>query len=219
MSHHKEVTYLPLFFDLTGLPCLVVGGGKVAQRKVEQLLNAGAKVTIVAPEIETELQKQLSPKKCEWQERDYISPEASGYHLVIAATDNLEINQQVYEDCQTRGIPVNVVDQPHLCSVIFPAIARRGFITLAISSGGKTPFFTNALRKQLEAFLADVDLLEKPELLTKFRDFVMAHTDDFEVKKRLYQRLLSCDKEQRSQWSETEPPYDLWSKWLKVEGD
>jgi precorrin-2 dehydrogenase/sirohydrochlorin ferrochelatase len=198
MSPKRESTYLPLFFNLTDRPCLVVGGGKVAQRKVEQLLKAGAEVTIISPHIEPGLRRRLQPQRCEWLQRNYISPEASAYHLVIATTDDPGVNRQIYKDCLVRGVPLNVVDQPNLCTVIFPSIIRRGLVTLAISSGGKTPFLTHALRKQLETFLANVELLERSELLVTFRDFVKSRTDNFDVKKRLYQRLLACDK---AQWS------------------
>lgn len=213
----QDVLYFPLFFNLTEFPCLVVGGGTVALRKVEQLLKAGANVTIVAPQIIEDLNKLLQPEKCVWVNRRYKSPEAASYRLVVATTDDSGINQQIFEDCQARGIPVNVVDQPHLCTVIFPSIIQRGMITLAVSSSGKAPFLTKALKERLESFMAEIYHLEKPDLLIKFRDFVKSKTDNLEVKKRLYHRLLSCDKELWSQWSETEPPYDLWLNWLNEE--
>jgi len=215
MDGEKKVTYLPLFLNLTDQACLVVGGGKVALRKVEQLLQSDARVTIVAPEIDQNLQEKINPERCVWEQRPYQSPEASKYRLVIATTDDAATNKQIYQDCQAHGILVNVVDQPQLCTVIFPSTVRRGIMTMAISSGGNAPFLTKALRIELENFIDDIELLDKPQILLKFRDFVKSQTDDFEIKRKLYQCLLSCDKDLLSQWSEDDPPYDLWMNWLR----
>jgi len=213
----QGVNYLPLFFNLTGKPCLVVGGGRVALRKVKQLLDAGAIVTIIAPRIGDDIQKMTEPGRCVWHKRKYASPEACAYHLVIATTSDPATNRQISKDCADRHIPVNVADQPNLCSVIFPSTARRRFITAAISSGGAAPFFTRFLRERLQDFLANIYQLETPELLVQFRDFVRMHTDDFDLKNRLYQRLLACSREQWSQWSPDNPPYELWQEWLEAE--
>lgn len=184
-------------------------------RKIEQLLNTGAKVTVVAPEIHPGIKRLLEADRCVWLCRKYKAEEAGFYRLVIATTDDAECNRRIFDDCQNAGIPVNVVDQPELCTVIFPSVARRGFFTMAISSGGKTPFATKALRRKLEAFLEDILILDKPELLIKFREFVRERTDDPEVKGKAYERLLSCSREEWSQWSEDEPPYEVWSQWIK----
>lgn len=210
----EERKYLPLFFNLQDLPCLVVGGGKVAHRKIEQLLQAGAKVTIIAPQIAPELSKLLAPNRCLWLKRKYQPDEASFYRLVIATTDDPESNRQIYEDCLKRGIPVNVVDQPELCSVIFPSIIRRDPVTIAISSGGKIPFFTKYLRKRLTLFLDGNYFLEKAQLLVKFREFVKKLTVDQELQARAFQRLLSCSEEKWATWSQLEPPYSEWATWL-----
>lgn len=209
--------YFPLFFDLNAKPCLVVGGGKVALRKVKQLLEAGAQVTVIAPQIVEELEKLLEPKRCEWLNRIYISPEASAYHLVIATTDDADVNRKIYQDCAARNVPVNVVDQPNLCSVIFPSVVRRNVMTTAISSGGTIPFFTRFLRERLETFLDEIYYLEKPELLLRFRDFVQRRARGEQLKNRLYRRFLACDKKQWSQWSAENPPLKLWIKWLQEE--
>ncbi|TKJ36827.1 hypothetical protein CEE37_14675 [candidate division LCP-89 bacterium B3_LCP] len=208
-------TYLPLFFNLNDQACLVVGGGRVALRKVEQLLIAGAKVTVVSPQIHPELKQLLKPDECVWLCRKYEVGEVSFYRLVIATTNDSGLNRQIYNECEQHGIPVNVVDQPELCMVIFPSIIRKGIMTLAISSAGKAPFFTKALREKLEEFLESSHLLDKPELLVKFREFVRRNSKDSSVKERAYEKLVSCDAEQWMQWSESEPPYDLWLKWLE----
>ncbi len=217
MESSDKTNYLPLFFNIKSQPCLIVGGGDVALRKVRQLLRSGARITIIAPEVAPELSDIISSGGCEWMRRDYRSPEASTYSLVIATTNNSTVNRQVYDDCQSLGIPVNVVDQPDLCSVIFPSVINRGLITLAISSGGRVPFLTKALREKLEIFLDSIELLENPEILIKFREFVKSKTDNFNLKKKMYRRLMNYAEEEALQWSPDHPPYDLWSNWLKEE--
>ena len=211
----SDPVYLPLFFNLTDKPCLVVGGGEVGLRKCEQLLHAGADVTVIAPEILPEIETLLEGDACSWESREYEAGDSTGYRLVIATTDDAEINRMIYEDCQAQGIPVNVVDQPELCNVIFASTVRRGFVTMAISSGGEAPFFTKALRKKLETFLGESSLLDKPQLLVAFREFVRKETDDPELKEKAYERLLNCPEEEWSQWSEKFPPYETWEQWLK----
>ncbi len=217
MSDKVEKRTLPLFFDIEDKPCLVVGGGEVAFRKVTQLVDAGGKITVIAPQIKAELQEILVSGGCRWLQRTYESPEAGEYRLVIATTDDPPVNKQIFRDCNSRGVPVNVVDQPELCSVIFPSIIRRGFITTAISSGGKAPFLTKELRKRMELFLDDIEVLEFSDLLLTFRDFVRSNTDDFSVKKKLYQRLLECDSGLWAEWSDGDPPYNLWRQWIEEE--
>jgi uroporphyrin-III C-methyltransferase/precorrin-2 dehydrogenase/sirohydrochlorin ferrochelatase len=210
----KQSKYLPLFFNLEGKPCLVVGGGEVALRKVKQLLAAGALVTVIAPHPHEKLKALAAAGSCVCELRGYHSPEAMDYHLVIAATDDVEINRLVFRDCSSVKIPVNVVDQPDLCTVIFPAVIRREFVTLAIGSEGSAPFFTRYLREKLEDFLSHFELLENADLLVHFRKFVTANVSDPEVKKRLYQRFLSVEKQEWREWSASDPPYPTWEKWL-----
>ena len=211
----KDRVFFPLFIDLYDQPCLVVGGGDVAQRKVVQLLRSRAKVTIISPEIIPALHELLNSNQIVWIKRKYRPPEASSYRLVIATTNDETCNKQVFSDCRNNNVPVNVVDQPDLCTFIFPSVVRRDMLTLAISSGGKAPFFTKVLRKKFEAFISEIYQLEKPELLVKFRDFIRSRTDDFSIKLKAYERLMACSKEQWVQWSEEDPPYDLWQTWIE----
>ncbi|MBU0520186.1 bifunctional precorrin-2 dehydrogenase/sirohydrochlorin ferrochelatase [bacterium] len=219
MPNSKPKKYLPLFFNIENQPCLVVGGGTVALRKVEQLLLAGAEVTIISPEVEADLQKVIEQGACVWEQRKYSDDDLTNFRLVIATTNQPEVNRYIYTVCISKGIPVNVVDQPELCTVIFPSIVRRGPITMAISSGGQTPFLTKALRKELENYLEQFELLEHTELLIHFRDYVQAHTTDFELKKKLYSRLLATDIDVLRSWSAGDPPLQLWEGWLEEEND
>jgi uroporphyrin-III C-methyltransferase/precorrin-2 dehydrogenase/sirohydrochlorin ferrochelatase len=142
--------YLPIFLKVKGKLCLVVGGGEVAKRKAGVLLEAGAKVRVVAPQIDPELAAQQGVEsvvaRFEVQHLD-------GVTLVIAATNDRNVNQQVSELACARDIPVNVVDDPELCSFIMPAILDRSPLMVAFSSGGASPVLTRMLRGKLETMI------------------------------------------------------------------
>ncbi|RJP73761.1 MAG: bifunctional precorrin-2 dehydrogenase/sirohydrochlorin ferrochelatase [Candidatus Zixiibacteriota bacterium] len=213
----RKIPYLPLFLNLAGKPCLVVGGGPVAWRKAQDLLAAEADVTVVSPQAVPPLQECAAEGRCHWLQRSYQPPEAGDYHLVIATTDDPEVNRRVSRDGAARAVPVNVVDQPHLCSAIFPAVVRRGIVTAAVATGGQAPYFTRYLREQLEVFLDRMTPLRYPEVLVRFREFAKRHARDADHEYRLYRRLLAGEPAQWEAWAAQEPPYDLWRAWLDEE--
>jgi siroheme synthase-like protein len=128
----------------------VVGGGLVALRKVESLLDYDAAITVVAPEAHEKLEYHAKRGRITLERREYQSPEASRYGLVISATDDGELNARVHEDARGAGALVNVVDDPSHCDFIFPAVLRRDCLTTAISTDGKAPFVSGHLRMVLE---------------------------------------------------------------------
>ena len=140
----------PIMYNVTDRPCLVVGGGGVALRKLEALLGSGAQVTVVAPEPVDALRDLGSDGTITLEKRAYRSGEVAGYCLAIAATDDREVNRQVYEDANAARIPVNVVDDPPLCSFHLPARIQRGKLQIAIASEGEAPFAVRRLRRLLE---------------------------------------------------------------------
>lgn len=153
----------PAHLLLAGKRCLVVGGGRIAARKVGELLTAGAEVTVVAPSISTELDCLQIDKVS----RPYVSGDVDGNWLVIAATNDSATNERIYLDCEERGVWVNSVDDPEHCSYITPAIARQGTITVSISTGGRSPAFASWLRKRIEAEIGPeyLQLLDELEAL------------------------------------------------------
>jgi len=146
--------YFPLFYDLNHKPVLVVGGGDVASRKVDALVRAGAKVTIVSPQIEPYLQDLVEQEQCLWDKSFYHSDVMDGYVQVWATTDNPELNHRVYQDAKERGIMVNVVDDLPFCDFITPSMVNRGRIQIAISSGGASPVLVRKIREKIESVLA-----------------------------------------------------------------
>jgi uroporphyrin-III C-methyltransferase / precorrin-2 dehydrogenase / sirohydrochlorin ferrochelatase len=142
--------YLPIFADVRNKLCLVVGGGEVARRKAGVLLEAGANVRVVAPQIEPVLAKQ---QRVEAIAAHFKEQHLEGVTLVIAATDDRNVNRQVSELARARNIPVNVVDDPELCSFIMPAILDRSPLMVAFSSGGASPVLTRMMRGKLETMI------------------------------------------------------------------
>ena len=145
--------FLPLFHNLRGARVLVVGGGEIALRKSRLLADAGAVLRVVAPEIGTELRELIDSSGGEQILRGYDAADANGCVLIIAATDDEPLNAQVSADARQRGVPVNVVDAPALCSVIFPAIVDRSPLVIAVSSGGDAPVLARLIRAKLESWI------------------------------------------------------------------
>ncbi len=142
--------YLPVFQKVKGRLCLVVGGGTVGARKAGVLLEAGAKVRVVAPEIDEELQAHANVEAVLTR---FEPQHLEGVMLIIAATNDREVNKQVSALAQARNIPVNVVDDPELCSFIMPAIMDRSPLMVAFSSGGASPVLTRMMRGKLETVI------------------------------------------------------------------
>lgn len=135
----------PVNLVLSAESCLVVGGGSVARQKVQGLLEAEARVTVIAPEVLDDIVAQ--GVTC--LRRPYSSPEAGDYRLVIAATGDPQVNQQVYDDARTRGVWVNSADDPERCSFILPARVRRGRLLVTVSTQGHSPAVATWLRQRL----------------------------------------------------------------------
>jgi precorrin-2 dehydrogenase/sirohydrochlorin ferrochelatase len=146
MAETKQ--YYPVFLDLKGKACLVVGGGKVAERKVPGLLKAGARVKVVSPGLTRRLKEEKSRGTIRHIPRRYRKADLRGAFLVIAATDSREENQRISSDA--REILVNVVDTPELCNFIVPSTVNRGPLTIAISTSGTSPAMARAIRKEIE---------------------------------------------------------------------
>ncbi|MBD8122965.1 uroporphyrinogen-III C-methyltransferase [Pseudomonas lutea] len=145
--------FLPLFHNLRGARVLVVGGGEIALRKSRLIADAGAVLRVVAPDIGTELRELIDRSGGEQILRGYTESDLNGCVLIIAATDDEPLNAQVSADARQRGVPVNVVDAPSLCSVIFPAIVDRSPLVIAVSSGGDAPVLARLIRAKIETWI------------------------------------------------------------------
>jgi precorrin-2 dehydrogenase/sirohydrochlorin ferrochelatase len=142
--------YYPIFLDLSGREVLVVGGGKVAERKVTNLLEAGAVITVVSPRLTPALKALVKNGKVAHQGKRFSSDDLSGSPLIFAASCCADVNSKVAKAAKGQGLLVNVADAPELCSFILPAVVSRGPLKIAISTSGESPFAAAHLREKLE---------------------------------------------------------------------
>ena len=149
MRYNRRLMFYPVMMKVKGERCLVVGGGAVALQKARALKRAGALVTAVSPEFSPAF-RRLKVRRVA---RPYRPGDLAGCVLAIAGTDDPRVNRRVSQGCRRRGIPVNVVDVPDLCSFIVPSILRRGPVVVAFSTGGQSPPLAKALRRHLESTL------------------------------------------------------------------
>lgn len=148
-------TYYPVYLDLHGRRSVVVGGGNVGERKVQTLLEYGASVDVISPEVTELLAGFADEGLISWHRRGYEHGDLEGAFLVICATDDTEVNRAVFAEGESRGIMVNIVDVPDLCNFIVPSIVRRGPLQIAISTGGAAPMVAKGIRKELQGRYGD----------------------------------------------------------------
>jgi siroheme synthase-like protein len=147
--------YYPVFLEMKDRPCVVVGGGGVAERKVEGLLAAGARVTVVSPELTAALAALKEEGRLQHVARPYREGDLEGYEVAVVATDDGSVNADVAREGRQRSVWVNAVDDPPNCDFILPSVVRRGDVVIAVSTGGASPALARRLREELEAFLEE----------------------------------------------------------------
>ncbi|MBI4611497.1 MAG: bifunctional precorrin-2 dehydrogenase/sirohydrochlorin ferrochelatase [Candidatus Rokubacteria bacterium] len=147
--------YYPIFLELAGRSCLVVGGGAVAERKVEGLLAVGASVTVVAPALAPRLGELAREGRVRHVAREYRRGDLAGHQLVFVATDDGEANGSVAREGRERGVWVNAADDPAHCDFILPSVLRRGDLVVAVATGGASPALARVIREELEAYFTE----------------------------------------------------------------
>ncbi|MGY3944403.1 siroheme synthase CysG [Aeromonas tecta] len=185
--------YLPIFCRLDNKPVLLVGGGDVAERKARLLLDAGARLTVVAPQLDPELAALASNGTIDWLAAEFEPKQLVGKWLVVAATDRREVNALVYQSANQAGIFANVVDDPKRSSFIMPSIIDRSPLMVAISSGGKAPVLARLLREKLEALLPQ-HLGAVAAFAGSLRDRVKARFASMGERRQFWERLLGADR-------------------------
>ncbi|MFQ2259104.1 siroheme synthase CysG [Aeromonas dhakensis] len=185
--------YLPIFCRLDNKPVLLVGGGEVAERKARLLLDAGAHLTVVAPELDPELAELAANGTIEWLAAEFAPAHLTGKWLVVAATDRREVNALVYQSANQARIFANVVDDPKRSSFIMPSIIDRSPLMVAISSGGKAPVLARLLREKLEAMLPQ-HLGAVAAFAGSLRDRVKTRFATMGERRRFWERLLGADR-------------------------
>ena len=180
---------LPIFLDIRDQPCLVVGGGAVAARKVANLGRARARIYLVAPELTPELQAQADAGDLIHRSRDFKDKDIKGMRLIIAATSDRETNQRVARLAKAIGIPVNVVDQPEECSFLLPSVIDRSPVVVAVSTTKASPVLARLLRTRLESMIP-AGYGRLADLCARYRDAVKARFADERDRRRFWDRVL-----------------------------
>ncbi|MBD3402122.1 hypothetical protein GF420_04450 [candidate division GN15 bacterium] len=185
--------YMPISLTVKDRSCVVVGGGTIALRKVDNLLPYAVNITVIAPELDPKLEYYAERSMIKIEKREYMAPEAARFDIAIAASSDEAVNQQVYDDCRNTPTICNVVDNPPLCDFIFPAVVRRDTLTLAVSTDGTAPFLAGHLRLILENIFPE-HWEKLMGLAGTFRNQVQQKwTGDTEKKNACYERFLEAD--------------------------
>ncbi len=177
-----------MFIDLNGKVCLVVGGGRVAERKVRTLLACGAQVRVVSPDVCKGVRALHKAKRIELAERVYNLADLKGAALVFAATNDVLTNKRVSQDARKKKIPVNVADSPDLCDFIVPAVVTRDPVVIAISTSGTLPMLARKLREEIERLLSK-DLAHYATKVGRLRKLLMERVGDGSKRRKILNEI------------------------------
>jgi precorrin-2 dehydrogenase len=182
----------PVNLLLEGKPCVVIGGGPVAERKVRSLLEAGARVRVVAPGVTPRIAAWAEERRVEWRRAEATEQDLSDAFLVIAATDDREVNARVAAWAEPAGKLINAVDQPDECNFIVPATVRRGPVLLTVSTGGDSPALAKRLREDLERHIGP-EYGELAEMLGRLREEVTSAIRTQRERAEAWERVLDSE--------------------------
>ena len=185
-------TYYPVYVQMHEQSCVVIGGGKIAEGKVEGLLAVEAKVIVIAPELTPHLRDLADQKQIAYLGRVYQPGDLTGAFMVICATDQAEINHQVWQEATANHQLVNVVDDTPRCNFIAPSILRQGDLTVAISTSGKAPALAVRLKERLQREIGP-EYERFLELAGELREPLARHIPDFETRKALWYELVDSE--------------------------
>jgi precorrin-2 dehydrogenase/sirohydrochlorin ferrochelatase len=186
----KPEKLFPMFLKLSARTCLVVGAGTIAESKIASLLEAGARVRVVAPEATPQVRSWAQSNTIEWHQRPFEPADLEGMFLVVAATSATELHERIFEEATKRGVLCNIVDVPPLCDFYYPSVVQRGAFQIAISTAGQSPALAQRLRKQLEDQFGP-EYEEWLAQLGEARDKLFSTKMDSEERKRLLHEAAS----------------------------
>jgi precorrin-2 dehydrogenase / sirohydrochlorin ferrochelatase len=182
----------PIFLNLTAKRVVVIGGGTVAERKVQSLLEGGAKITVISPQLTAGLLELAEAGRLHLQHRKYRTGDCQGATLVLSATDDAQVSRAVWQEATEAGIMINTADQPAFCDFMMPAILRRGDLTVAISTAGSSPVLAGRLRDEISKVLG-AEYEQLIELLASLRPEIRSRVAHEEDRKGLYHRILDSN--------------------------
>lgn len=181
--------YYPIYIDIKDKPCIVIGGGNVAERKVISLLDAGAIVSIISPELTPALKKLVNKKSIKYYPEIYKHGDLKGFVLAYSATNNPEANKAVFKEAKREGILLNIVDVPELCNFIVPAVIEQGDLLITVSTSGKSPAMAKHIRQMLEKeFGREYAIFLK--IMGKVREKVLTKSKDSVKNKKVFEKII-----------------------------
>lgn len=164
--------YYPLMIDLSNRPCVVIGGGNVAERKIITLLEAKARITVVSPKVSKRIEDLSNDSSVQWLKREYKQGDLKDNFIVIIATDNSVINKIIYNEVDHSNQLVNIVDTPNLCTFIVPSSIKRGYLQITVSTNGASPGLTKKIKQDLETLYGQ-EYEEYTEFLADMREWIL----------------------------------------------
>lgn len=203
MKKSKISNFYPILINLQRLPCLVIGGGQVALRKVQSLLLYKANITVLSPKIIRPIREIIKSNKIKTIIKPYSKEYIKTFKIIFCATDNQKISKQVHNDCKLENKLLNVADVPDLCNFILPAVVQRGDLTISISSQGRAPFFAKEIKNKIDHIFPSYyeDIMN---LAGDFRSIIMSNKkfNSPKIKEKAFSKFFMID----------------WKKVLKNEG-
>ena len=194
------MSYFPFFIEIGQKPCLVVGGGMVAFRKIEKLLPFGGDITVVSPAFCREVEEMAGIRRIQ---RKFQPQDIDGMLFVIGATDDEAVNAEISSLCKERNIPVNIVDDREKCTFFFPALVKKGEFVAGFSSGGGSPLAAQFIRKRVEEAVPE-GFDKVVELLANVRQRVKTEIPDIKKREQIFKRIFALALEKEGNVSEEE---------------
>ena len=186
------MAYFPIFLDLEGKKVIVVGGGSVAQRKIQTLIEYGAKVEVISRDLTTQLEQLISENRIRQIGRQFEERHLDGAFMVIAATDDARLNHEISMMARERGVLINTVDQPEDCNFIVPSVLKRGELVIAVSTSGRSPALAKKVRESLEkAFGSEYEYLV--HMMGQIRKEVLAKKWPTEDNTRIFREIIASN--------------------------
>lgn len=186
------MTFYPVYLNLDGRRVVVIGGGRIAERKIEGLLATRASIVVISPRITRRVEGLVRSKLIEWKKRTYASGDCAGAALVFSATGDPFVRTAVFEEARAARIIVNTVDDPAFCDFIMPAVIRRGDLTVAISTAGSSPALAARLRRKLSKILGQ-EYARMLELMSRVRPEIRRRFEDPDDRKDVHYRIVSSE--------------------------
>lgn len=184
--------YYPMMLNIENKECVIIGGGDIAYRKILELIEYGASITLVSPSINEDIKVLVDNKSINYIQDIYDKAYVENTYIVVASTNDSRVNNQIFRDCSKRKILVNVVDDPKNCSFIVPSKIKRGDLTIAISTNGKSPTLSRSIREELEKKY-DEHYEVFLNILGDVRQEVMRKVKDYSKKKEIFNAIMKED--------------------------